>query len=78
MCKMAHILDENVRIALEAQSKHRADHKAAHGAVADGSACEWKPGMKKKAQEEEVSACEWKPKSKQSATPKPTPKRYFP
>jgi len=78
MCKMAHILDENVRVALEAQSKHRADHKAAHGAVADGSACEWKPGMKKKAHEEEVSACEWKPKSKQSATPKPTPKRYFP
>jgi len=78
-CKLAHILDEDVRVALETQIKHRAEHKAAHGAVADGSACEWKPGMKKKKEEAEPSACEWTPKSKQTAhPPKPTPKRYFP
>lgn len=78
-CKLAHILDEDVRVALETQIKHRAEHKAAHGAVADGSACEWKPGMKKKKKEAEPSACEWTPKSKQTShTPKPTPKRYFP
>ena len=77
MCKVAHVLDDNVRVALETQIKHRAAHKAAHGAVAEGSACEWKPGMKKKA-EESVSACEWKPKAKSNAEPKPTPTRYFP
>ena len=79
MCKMAHVLDENVRVALETQIKHRAEHKAAHGAVAQGSACEWKPGGKKKAHVAEPSACEWTPKSKQTpAEPKPTPTRYFP
>jgi len=86
MCKLAHVLDEDVRVALEAQIKHRAAHKSTNGAVADGSACEWKPGMKKKQQEAEPSACEWKPKSKphvehashHAPEHKPTPKRYFP
>jgi len=76
-CKLAHMLDEDVRIALEAQIKHRAEHKAAHGAVAEGSACEWKPGMKKKQATAvaEGSACEFTPKSKAKSA---TPRRYFP
>lgn len=76
-CKLAHILDEDVRTALEAQIKHRSEHKAAHGAVAEGSACEWKPGMKKKqaAAVAEGSACEFTPKSKAKSA---TPRRYFP
>jgi hypothetical protein len=50
------------------QAAHRAAHAGgAGGAVAGGSACEWKPGMGKKAAAaavDEGSACEWKPKSK--------------
>ena len=54
----------------EAQAKHRAEHAkaaGAAGAVAEGSACEWKPGAKKKqaaAAVESGSACEWTPGKK--------------
>jgi hypothetical protein len=61
-----------MRDALEAQAKHRAEHAkaaGAAGAVAEGSACEWKPGAKKKAAAaaaavESGSACEWTPGKK--------------
>ena len=75
-CGLQHALQHGMKEALEGQAKHRAAHATAAGggaagAVADGSACEWKPGMgkMKKAEAaaaavEEGSACEWKPKSK--------------
>ena len=67
-----HALQHGMRDALETQARHRAEHlKAAGesgGAVAEGSACEWKPGAKKKqaaaAAVESGSACEWTPGKK--------------
>ena len=65
-----HALQHGMRDAIEAQAKHRAEHAkaaGAAGAVAEGSACEWKPGAKKKqaaAAVESGSACEWTPGKK--------------
>ena len=68
-CGAMHALQHGMREALQAQVTHRAAHSGGTtGAVANGSACEWKPGGKKKKEApvavEEGSACEWKPKGK--------------
>jgi quercetin dioxygenase-like cupin family protein len=64
-----HALQHGMRDVLETQAKHRQTHlKSAGRAVAEGSACEWKHGMKKKAASaaavESGSACEWTPGKK--------------
>ena len=64
-----HALQHGMRDVLETQAKHRQTHlKSAGGVVAEGSACEWKHGMKKKAASaaavESGSACEWTPGKK--------------
>jgi ribulose-bisphosphate carboxylase large chain len=61
---LKHALQHGVKESLEAQAKHR----ASMGGDAEPSACEWKPGMKKKKQAAEAvesgSACEWTPGKK--------------
>ena len=72
-CAVKHALQHGMREALTVQAEHRAAHaSSAGGAVAEGSACEWKPGAgkaKKKQQEahdavQSGSACEWTPGKK--------------
>ncbi len=55
-----------MRKTLETQEKHAQAHsKQSHGAVAEGSACEYVPGRKKAAAAvESGSACEWTPGKK--------------
>ena len=68
-CAVKHALQHGMKEALEEQVKHRAAlGVSAAGAVAEGSACEWKPGMGKTkkaaaaaAAVEGGSACEWTP-----------------
>ena len=62
---LKHALQHGMKESLEAQAKHR----ASMGGDAEPSACEWKPGMKKKKAEaakavESGSACEWVPGKK--------------
>ena len=73
-CAVKHALQHGMKEALEEQVKHRAAlGVTAAGAVAEGSACEWKPGMGKAkkaaaaaaaAAVEGGSACEWTPGKK--------------
>ena len=71
-CAVKHALQHGMKEALEEQVKHRAAlGVSAAGAVAEGSACEWKPGMGKAkkaaaaaAAVEGGSACEWTPGKK--------------
>ena len=72
-CAVKHALQHGMKEALEEQVKHRAAlGVSAAGAVAEGSACEWKPGMGKprrrppppRAAVEGGSACEWTPGKK--------------